>query len=164
MAWQRGSVWNWTHKRFGGAGRTVCNTVEKKVTKTGLQLWSFFTERSTLEKVITILLFMFLHYFGWLHCYFSEALDVRCTFCLDAESQVNLHHHLFHCPYLGNYQFILSANNTNLSGISASEIWRWPPVFSDRPASGWCNAFNDISICSIYVKWNINWSELIILL
>lgn len=167
LAWQRGSVWNWTHKHFGGGGRTVCNTVKTKVTKAVLQVYSFFIqhERSTFENVI-IWLLTFLHHFCWLHCYFTEAiaLNVRCTFCLVAGSQLKLHHHLPHLPYLGNYLYFppFLANNTK-TGFSASHMWRWLPAFSDRPASGWCNALNDISICSIYTKWNINWSELVIL-
>lgn len=88
-----------------------------KVTKAELQLWSFLTEneRSTFKKVLTILLFTFLHHFCGLHCLFvffpSEvtaltaltALEVK-TLCPVAGSQFNRHLHLLHLSCLEDYQ------------------------------------------------------------
>lgn len=54
--------------------------------------------------------------------------------------------------------FFFLASNTKAVWIFSFR----PPAFFDSLASGWrWNAFNDISICPIYTKSNMSWSELV---
>lgn len=74
--WQSGSVRDGPHKRFGGAGTTVCSPVEKNVTQ-----MSYNCEASSLRMKDQYLKRLSLFYYSYFFiisvdfdCYFSEAI------------------------------------------------------------------------------------------